>query len=140
MEQLENFTEYCKNFIMDNLPNHEGNSTYMCDLGNNLTHGINIDGSITFDRRLAFEYLQEWIWEAGEYFEYERANFGQNITNPFANPEAYMVCMVIEGIYIILQECDFINDNWDNELELTSENINTIIEEINNVDDDIDLF
>lgn len=44
--------------------------------------------------------------------------------------EAFMVRMVIEGISSILSQCGIIDENWDDEIELTPEVIETIKEQI----------
>lgn len=127
---LETLTDYCKNFIADNLENYSNQSIYGCDLGYTITEGINIDGSCTYSTYKAKEYLKFWWDEAADYHQYEKDNFGENLHNPFENPEAYMVCMVIEGVNSLLSKSKFIDDNWDNNIELTDKNINKIILEI----------
>lgn len=127
---LETLTDYCKNFIADNLENYSNQSIYGCDLGYTITEGINIDGSCTYSAYKAKEYLKFWWDEAADYLQYEKDNFGENLHNPFENPEAYMVCMVIEGVNSLLSKSKFIDDNWDNNIELTDKNINKIILEI----------
>ena len=127
---LKTLTDYCKDFIIDNLPDYLGISVYGCDLGYTITEGINIDGSCTYSTHKAKEYLKFWWDEAADYFQYEKDNFGENLYNPFKNPEAFMVCMVIEGVNSLLSQSSFIDKNWNNEIELTKKNIKKIIREI----------
>ena len=127
---LKTLTDYCKDFIIDNLPDYLGTSVYGCDLGYTITEGINADGSCTYSTYEAKEYLKFWWDDAADYFQYEKDNFGENLYNPFKNPEAYMVCMVIEGVNSLLSQSSFIDKNWDNEIELTEKNIKKIIREI----------
>jgi hypothetical protein len=127
---LKTLTDYCKDFIIDNLPDYLGTSVYGCDLGYTITEGINADGSCTYSTYEAKEYLKFWWDDAADYFQYEKDNFGENLYNPFKNPEAYMVCMVIEGVNSLLSQSSFIDKNWNNEIELTKKNIKKIIQEI----------
>ena len=66
-EKLESFLNYCKNYIIDHIEDWEGQTKYACDLGNYLTEGPNIDGSLTYSTYMAKEYIREWWYEAGEY-------------------------------------------------------------------------
>lgn len=127
---LETLTDYCKNFIADNLENYSNQSIYGCDLGYTITEGINIDGSCTYSTYKAKEYLKFWWDEAADYFQYEKDNFGENLHNPFERPEAFMVCMVIQGVNSLLSQVSFIDKNWNNKIELTEKNIKKIIREI----------
>ena len=127
---LKTLTDYCKDFIIDNLPDYLGTSVYGCDLGYTITEGINADGSCTYSTYEAKEYLKFWWDDAADYFQYEKDNFGENLYNPFKNPETYMVCMVIEGVNSLLSQSSFIDKNWNNEIELTKKNIKKIIGEI----------
>lgn len=128
--KLETLTDYCKDFIAYKLDDYSGQSIYGCDLGYTITEGINADGSCTYSTYKAKEYIKFWWDEAAEYLQYEKDTFGENFHNPFESPEAFIVCMVIEGVNSLLNQSSFINKNWDNEIELTEENINKIIKEI----------
>ena len=130
----ESFVDYCKAYIIEHIDGYEGQSHYACDLSSIITEGPNVDGTMTYSTYEAKEYLREWWDEAGEYWQYEKDNFGENLHNPFENPEAYMVCMVIEGCSSILSRCPDLEDNWNEEIELTAEiiqNIKEFVEEFN---------
>lgn len=87
MENLEQFTQYCKEFIKDHIDGYTDQMVYGADLGYTITEGINADGSCTYSTYMAKQYLKEWWDDAADYFEYEKDNFGEN-HNPFKNPEA----------------------------------------------------
>lgn len=125
---MENFVDYCKNYILENIENYKGRSEYGADFAYTLTEGPNCDGSLTYSRREAQEYLNEWYDDCSEYWEYEKSNFGENYHNPFENPEAYMVCMVIEGVHSILSHCPIIEENWDDTFVLDDDAIKSICE------------
>lgn len=136
---MENFIEYCKNYIIDHIEDYEGQSHYACDWGSILTDDANYDGTLTYSTENAKDYLKEWWYECGRYFEYENFNFG-SASNPFENPEAYMVRMVNEGVNAIFTKCPTINEMWDDKVEMTEELINEIKEVAEGIDEDEDLF
>lgn len=135
MEELKSYVEYVKDFIVDNLPEYEGKEVYACDLAYTITEGINADGSATYSRQKAVDYIKEWFDEAAEVYQYQVENYGQASQNPFENPEAWMVCMIIEGVSAVFSQCTVIDDNWNNEIELTEEIIKTILEEVQEVEE-----
>ncbi len=128
--KLETLTDYCKDFIISNIDGYSDQSIYGCDLGYTITEGINADGSCTYSTYKAKEYIKFWWDEASDYFQYEKDNFGENLHNPFESPEAFMVCMVIQGVNSLLSQISFIDKNWNNEIELTEKNIKKIIRKI----------
>ena len=119
---METLTEYCKEFIKDHIDGWVGNNVYGCDLGYNITESINADGSCTYSTYKAKQYLAEWWDDAADYFKYEQESFGGNTRNPFEEPEAFMVCMVIEGVNQLLRGYFDAHDELYNEsFELTQE-------------------
>ena len=129
---MENFIDYCKDYILSTIENYEGHNGYGSELGMTLTEEPNCNGSLTFSRSEAKDYLREWWDECGDYWEYERDNFGENFHNPFDDPEGYMVCMVIEGVNSILSDCPIVEENWNDKFELTEDAIASIEEYVEN--------
>ena len=127
---MENFSDYCRDTIIDALDSYEGQDVYTCDLAYTLTETMNADGTCTYSSAEAKDYIKEWWDEAGEYWEYENDNFGEHRWNPFDDPEAFMVCMVIEGVASMLSQCATIDENWNDSIELTAEIIEKIKEEV----------
>lgn len=130
---LESYEEYCKDFIKNELYNHEGSAYYVCDLGNTLTEYINMDRSATYSCYKAEEYIKYWWDDAGDILQYYYENTGICV-NPFDEPEKFHVLMITEGVNSLLSQCEIIDKNWDGEITLTEENINTIIDEIKDLD------
>lgn len=131
---MEKFVDYCKQYILDHIEDWEGQSHYGCDWGDYLTEGPNCDGSLTYSSAAARDYLKEWWEDAAEYWDYEKFNFGEHMHNPFDNPEAYMVCMVIEGVRGILGKIPCIEKHWNDQMEMTKRRIKEIkkfVEEFN---------
>ena len=132
MEGLKDFVQYCKDYIYEHIDEHEGRDTYLGDFGYELTEGPNMDGTLTYSTELAKEYLREWWEDAADYFKYEACNFGRN-TNPFENPEAYMVCMVIEGVNALISDAVSDlgwDDMWGEKIKLTERRIDDIVEAV----------
>ena len=126
---MEDFITYCKDYIAANIDGYEGQRVYLSELGWTITEGPNMDGSLTYSRADALEYLREWWTEAADYFDYEKSQFGDHLHNPFDNPEAYMVCMVIEGVRQLIDGAIWklgLEDEWDDEVELTADLIEKI--------------
>lgn len=133
---MKQFITYCKQYIYDHIDEYRGQKVYPCDLGFTLTEGPNCDGTLTYSTTDAKDYLREWWDEAADYYDYERANFGTGGHNPFENPEAYMVCMVIEGVRALIDSalCEIGGIDWNDKLELTSDLIEQICEKVNEND------
>lgn len=126
---MTNFNDFCKNYICEKLDEMEGVNVYACDLAYTLAESDNINGTMTYSTKTAIDYIHEWWYDCSDYSDYEQNNFGER-SNPFANPEAFIVRMVIEGIKSILSQCEIIDENWNDEIELTPEVIETIKEQI----------
>ena len=138
-KEYKDFVPYVKELLIDNLNNCEGSSVYGSDLAYKLLDRYNIDGSITYSTYEAKQYLKQWWDECSDYFNYEQDNFG-TACNPFENPEAFMVCMCIEGGRSILGKCSIVDEYWNDKIELTQEVIQTITEQINEISDYTELF
>lgn len=131
---MKDFIVYCKQYIYDHIDDYRGQKVYPCDLGFTLTEGPNCDGTLTYSREEAKEYLREWWDEADDYFDYAKGNFGM-VQNPFENPEAYMVCMVIEGVRSLIDQAFMVLDIDSCEMvELTGDLIEQITEKVNEND------
>jgi hypothetical protein len=132
---MESYFDYCKQHLLERLDAYIGTSHYTCDLGYYLCEEENANGSLTFSRDRAMKYLQAWWFDCGDYWEYEKDNFGEHPHNPFDNPEAFMVCMVIHGVDNILSQLRPINEAWNDTITLSNEFIAELKKEIEEVTD-----
>lgn len=132
MERKKNYVNYCKAHAIKELEYMKGwdKTVYACDLGYELTYEINTNGSATFSTYAAKEYIRFWWDEAGDVIEYQKFNYGKILHNPFEEPEAFHVCMIIEGVKTLLANCPTIDENWNDEIILDRKTINKIIREI----------
>lgn len=134
-DEIPEFFDFCKDFILDKIEDYEGSDVYGADLGIDLAEGINADGTFTYSTEKAKKYLQDWWADAAEYSEYEEMNFGQ-CSNPFENVEVFITRMVIEGVRTILSRCKFVDDKWNDKFELTKDVIAIIKEQVEEQTDD----
>jgi len=134
-EVFEDYLTYCKDYTIDGLMDKLGyiEQVYMCDLANDLTMSINIGGSATYSSYKAQQYLKKWWNEASKVYMYQKDNFGDVLHNPFENPEAFHVCMIIHGVENILSQCPTIARYYNEQRALTDALIDKIIQEIKEV-------
>lgn len=125
---MKSFSEFCKEYLFEQLGEYKGKSMYACDMAYILCEDANCNGTMTYSRAEAIKYLCEWWYDASDYSDYEQMNFDER-SNPFKNPEAYMVRMVIWGIDYLLSQCSVIDESWNDVLELTPEVIEAIKEQ-----------
>lgn len=93
---------------------------YGSDLAYTLFEGENINGSVTCSSYEAREFIKEHWDAAGDFHEYMKDSFGEVLQNPFDNPEAFQVGMLLEGAQQLLSQCHFIKENWNDEIELNA--------------------
>lgn len=136
---MESLLDYSKNYILEQLDNYEGTTQYACELAMTLTECADADGTLVYCRNEAIDYLREWWYDCADYWDFENDNFGRNYHNPFDNPEAYMVCMVIAACETILSKCPVIDEHWNEQIELTEDVVNDIKEYVKEYNDN-DLF
>lgn len=131
---MENFVEYCKNYIIDTLPEYEDQETYGADLCGLIMESPNADGTLTYSTQEAMNYIKEWWYDCAEFWDYAIMNFGEDYVakslNVFDNPEAFMVVMVYEGVGSLLNRVSVVDENWNDKLELTPEVVETILAEV----------
>lgn len=126
---MEEFSEYCRDFIKKQIKEFVNKKVYASDLGYSLTDYINCDGTATYSTAEAKKYIIEWWDEAADYMRYEKDNFGEN-SNPFESPERFMVSMIIWGVSCLVDRCTCIDENWNEQIVLTEEIIEEICNEI----------
>ena len=128
----DTFLEYCQQHIADKIYNFIGQEFYSDDFPYELTQYENTNGTITFSAEASRNLIKKYWSDAGEYWDWEKFTFGEHSNNPFENPEAYFVCMVIEGVHSILSQTDIIQ-NMDWQFELTQELADKIVEQANEI-------
>lgn len=130
------FVDYCKSHIADKIRDFVSRRQYCgADFAYELTQEENVNGTLTFSRDAAVSQLCKWWYDCAEYWKYEADNFGEHGHNPFDEPEAYMVCMVVEGCASLLGQTDALQEVWNEGFDLTDELADKIIEQVNNINE-----
>ena len=118
--------------ITDKLEEMEGQEVYGCDLGYQLFEEANVNGSYTCDAFEAQKWIREHFDELGEVVEDIKFNLGaESVPNCFDNPEAFQVVCMLELSATLIGQCQTVDENWNNTMELTPETIKQIIKELN---------
>lgn len=99
----------------------------------------NVDGSFSYNTKEAEEWIKEYFDDIGEVTE-EMLENGLNIPDCFLEPEKFQVAIMIELADFMIQSSDFIHEHWLEEINLTEEIKNKIIEEIKKNYDTYNVF
>lgn len=129
------YTSDCVDFILDALDEFGGSVVYACELGFKLTEDANINGSITFNTYQAREIVKSWDRSDRKSLENYLVNelgFDLESINHEDEPEKYHVLGIINGVDSLLSSCDYISDRWNDKIELTSDVIDIIKEQVEN--------
>lgn len=116
--------EDCENSICDD-------SVYACDLAYKLFESENTDGVYFCDNWRAKHWLSEHFNDLSEIIEELQSQFDKDFCNKimldfFNNPDCFIVVIVLEVASYLLGQCKYINENWDDEIILTNDVIDTI--------------
>lgn len=126
------FRQDIKDFISDRIWDFEGKSVYVADLSISLTEDENMGGAWMSGTE-GIEYIKTHWEDASETFEQAIFDFGNEIAselNPFSDPGKFTFFMLDYGVRSVLYDSSFMNDNWNEEVELTEDVIETILSEI----------
>ena len=127
---MNNLEKYVRDMIGDRLEYYEGYKQYICDLAYCLFESENVDGTITYNSYKSQELIKEYFDDIAEEIEENIDSEYLFTANPFIEPEKFLVQIVLSVAVRILAKCNFIDKNWDNEIELTNKNINIIKKEL----------
>lgn len=125
--------ESIKAFAIYELLQLENTEVYACDLAYEITQSINCDCSVTYSTYAAIEWIKEHFDELGDVVDSYEWSTGNSICNPFHEPEKFQVIIYIHVIVGLLASCEFIDENWNDVITLTKENIEILIEQIKNI-------
>ena len=131
---LNNIELDVRELLKEKLADYEGHIAYGADLSWDLLEAENCDGTITYDRQQAIAWIKENFDLLDEVVEEIELNLGkESIPNVFSEPEKFMVVVYLEVAGGLLSNCRYINDNWNNEIELTKEIVSTITKQLDNL-------
>ena len=128
METLKNFVI---DAMIDRLNEMEGREIYGADLGYEIFDEANCNGSYTCNAQEAENFIKDNYSEIGDVVEDIKFSLGAEfIPNPFTEAEKFQVVIMLEMSNAFCAQCPFIDDNWNNSIELTEENIKLIINQL----------
>lgn len=136
MNTQVDFLTDLKETIKDRLRDYSGGSYYGCDLAYTLFEGENANGSVFCNTYKTIEFVKENFDLFGELVEYAKDNMDMTL-NPFSEPEKCHVILLLEASQSLLSSCKFIDENWNEQIELTEENIELICEQVDSFDSDL---
>lgn len=124
---MSNIMNYMIDVLLDKLDNYEGQTMYGADMGYELLEEENANGTYTFDENEALEWIKEYFDDCREVMTSVEFNMGaENVVNAFQEPEKFMVVCMLEVSSRLLGNCALVDEYWNDELELNTENIETI--------------
>lgn len=133
----DNLKNEIKEFILDELEGYEDREIYGCDLSWEITMEINNNGSVNCSAYLAKEWIKENFDLCGDLYQQIADNYG-NVANPFESPETFQVQCYIELVKRIVDECELVQDNWNESITLDKETLQTLKDQIESVCEKLD--
>ena len=133
METLKNFVI---DAMIDRLNEMGDREIYGADIGYEIFDEANCNGSYTCSTIEAENFICKYFSEIGEVVEDIKSNLGAEfIPNCFLQSEKFQVVIMLEMSNSLCGQCEFVNINWNNEIELTEENIKLIISQLEELKD-----
>lgn len=112
---------------------NEERKVYLCDLDCELWESERLDGTITYNTYEAKEWIKNYFNDIGEVWEEVQFSFDKEFLqdfNMFDNPEKFMLLIVCEASNYLLNQCQYINDNWNEQKVLNDSIIKKIIDQL----------
>lgn len=125
-----NIIDEIKQDIIDRLKDYKGGNYYGCDLAYNLFEGENANGTVFCNTWKTKEYIKDNFDLFGDFLEHWKMQTDEML-NPFSEPEKCHVIFLLEAAQAILSKCELVDENWNNSIELSEENIVTLTEQVN---------
>ena len=129
--QYNKIKEFVIDKIIDKLEQYKNISEYGCDLAYKLFEGECVDGSYFYSNYKAEEWIKENYNDLGEIMEELKFQFGEKflsslLVDVFDNPDKVVVFVISEVASYLLGQCETVEKYWNEEIELTKENIKNI--------------
>ena len=124
------FYDEIKDFIIDRLPNLEGDSFYGADLAHELTLQENNDGCWYARTNEAIEFIEANALEALRTVAYFNDEYGMQLdVNDYCKLTFFML---YRGVNEVVNSLPFINEHWNDEFTLGADEIEVISEQVRN--------
>lgn len=125
---LNNLEKDVLSMMIGNLDTMEDREGYVSELAFDLFEGENIDGTITYDREEAQEWITEHFHDLGDVVEEMTAEWDMT-PNPFSNPEAFHVQVVLFVAAGLVAQSDWTDYRDDDAITYDTETIDRIRQE-----------
>lgn len=112
--------------MLEKLPEWEGTTIYISDIGYKLFETEDIDGSYTYSTYRAIEWIKEMDWDDFNDVVNEYEGSWSVFANPIEEPEKFQVQIIITVADSLSNSSRFVSEHWDDVITLTPEVISTI--------------
>ena len=126
---MNNLQKWIIGEMIEHLQEMEGQVVYGCDLAFRLFENENCNGSYTCNAYESSQWIKEYWDYLGEVVEDYEFDYGELPVNPFDNAEVFQIQIILHMASRLVTESDFVEKNWDAEIEFTSDIIQTIVSE-----------
>lgn len=139
--EVENtkFWDLMRDVLFDRLDEYRDLSFYGAELAIKLCLNDNMDGCFIIDTEGAKKFIFD-NWDiSGDVIQDYTLDFGERLPerlDPFSNPCGFTYLMEEYAFRELLYDVPVIDDNWNDEFELTEKNIDEIKTQINNAHKD----
>lgn len=123
---MKNFNELTVKLLEEELENYEGENIKACELAWTLTQGYNIDGTVTYNTQKSIDLIYKYWWDIADIYNEYVGELGQCEINAFERPEAFLTLIFIENANNLMAQCEIIENNWNENIELNRKNIEII--------------
>lgn len=127
--------------LKDKLDDYMDGSYYACDLAYELYESENADGCIfSYYTKDSEDFIKEHWDDLPEILEELKANFDKDyfsdlMIDIFDRPCRFVVVICLEVASYLLGQCEIIDKNWEDKIELTKENVDIIKKELEEMRD-----
>ena len=126
---MNNLQKWIIGEMIEHLQKMEGQGCYGCDLAFKMFENENVTGSYTCNAYEVGKWIKEYWDELSEVVEDYEFNYGELPTNPFKNSEVFQMQIILHMASSLVAKSDYIEEHWDEKLELTEETIEQIVSE-----------
>ena len=124
--KMKNFNELTVELLEEELENYEGENITACELAWTLTQGYNVDGTITYNTQKSIDLIYKYWWDIADIYSEYVGELGQCEINIFERPEAFLTLIFIQNAENLMAQCEIIENNWNENIELNRKNIEII--------------
>lgn len=138
---MSNLKEYVIDEMIEHLEDMKGIVVCGCDLDYKIFEQEIHNGSYTCSTYKAIEWVKEYFKELVEVVEEINDNCDKEfLPNVFEETERFQLTCMFEISSYLIGECEIVQENWDDEIELTEENIKIICKQLEELKSSYEIF